>query len=88
MNPKVYNEAFLMSTESFAALLQRLVIRSVHSFLGISIAAIDAMAAATCVLTTVEGVARLKRMACLIYSLKVGSSLTHISSYLASYSDN
>jgi hypothetical protein len=84
MNPRVYNEAFLMSRDSFPALLQRLVIRSFHSFLGISIAAMEAIAAATYVLTTDEGVARLKRIACLICSLKVGSNFTHISSYLAS----
>ena len=88
MYPNVYKEAFLISMESFAALLQRLVSKSVHSLLGISIAAIAAIAVATCVLTTLEGVARLKSMAYLIWSLKVGSSLTHISSYLESYSDN
>ena len=59
MKPSAYNDAFLISRESFPALLQRLVIRSFHSFLGISIAAIEAMAAATYVLTTEEGVARL-----------------------------
>ena len=68
-NPNVYSDAFLISICSCAELLHKLGIKSSHSFLGISMAAIAATALATYVLTPEEGVAKLYIIACLICSL-------------------
>lgn len=83
--PNVYRAAFLISISLLAALLLKLGMRSSHSFLGISIAAIVATALATCVLTSEEGVAKLYIIASLIELLKATSKFTHKLSYLESY---
>jgi len=46
MKPNVYNDAFLYSKFSFAALAHRLGIKVFHSFLGISMLAIIDIAVA------------------------------------------
>lgn len=61
--------------------MQRMVISSNHSPLGISIAAIAATRLATCERTKDDGQTRLERMAPFAFYLKIGSRLTHKSAY-------
>ena len=63
----------------------RLGIKSRNSFLGISIAAIEAMSTATCLLTLAKGVARTARRAVFIVSLSVPARFIQKFSNLWSY---
>ena len=69
MNPRVSNEACLISICSWAALSDKFLMISSHSLLGISILAIDAIALATYLLTTADGVTSVESNASFTKSL-------------------
>lgn len=76
MNPRVSSAACLMSIDSWAAFAAKLGISSNHSFLGISMLAIDAMALPTCFLTDDKGDANTARSAVFTLSLNTASKLS------------
>ena len=84
-NPRVSIEACLISICSWALLSDKFLIISSHSPLGISIAAIDAIALAIYLRTTFEGVTKHASKASLILSLNSLSKFIQKSSYLGSY---
>ena len=81
----VSKEANLTSIYDELEFALRFGIKSRNSFLGISIAAIEAISIATCLLTLAEGIARTAKRAVLIVSLSVPARFTQKFSNLESY---
>ena len=84
MKPKVWREASLISRLSLLELVHRVEMSSVHSPLGISMAAIAATKDATWDLTSLEGDARVAVMAVFTFCLKTASCCTQKSVYFSS----
>jgi hypothetical protein len=84
MKPKVYSEASLIYGSWWVAFVQRMLISSSHSPLGISIAAMADTKLAIYDRTRVDGLARLARTASFMLCLKKGSTEIQRSAYLES----